>query len=409
MEITVGNILEIGILKDAKLIAGKKGLSRSVSSVTVGEVPDIADWLHGGEVVLSTLYAVSEDPKAQLQFVEKIIKKGASALLIKPERFVQSLEKKIVKAAESADFALIEVPTEVRWTDVVREIYDTIIRTEVEMRMKGDLIDDILAGDFKPDDLVRRAGYLGADLGHGCLAMMIDIDDFRDIIRARRLSEQDVQSLKREMFNAINWIVTGYSKNSMVSLKSDDVIVFLKPPDGSVEKQVFLEAAEKLARDILDTFKTRMKGMTLSVGLGRYYIDPSELAKSFHEARTAMEIMRRLGRSDQVTKFDDVGVYKILLRVLEQEPQELATLYDESIAPLSAYDGKHNSELIRTLEVFLKNDRNLNETATELFTHRHTVRYRLERIKELTGLDANKSDDLEKLSLGLKAARLLGH
>ncbi len=409
MEITVGNILDINILKGAKLIAGKKGLSRSVSSVTVGEVPDIADWLRGGEVVLSTLYAVSEDPIAQLQFVEKIIKKGAAALLIKPERFVQSLEKKIVKAAESADFALIEVPTEVRWTDVVREIYDTIIRTEVEMRMKGDLIDDILAGDFKPDDILRRASYLGADLADGCLAMMLDIDDFRDIIKERRLSEQDVQTLKREMFNAINWIVSGYSKKSMVGLKSDDVIVFLAPPDGFSGKQAFSEAAEKLARNMLDTFKARMKGMTLSVGMGRYYDDPSDLAKSFNEARTAMDIMRRLGRSDQVTRFDDVGIYKILLRVLEQEPAELDTLYNESIAPLSVYDKKHNSELIRTLEVFLNNNRNLNETAAELFTHRHTIRYRLERIKELSGLDANRSDDLEKLSLGLKAARLLGH
>jgi DNA-binding PucR family transcriptional regulator len=409
VEITVGNILEIDILKGAKLIAGKKGLSRSVSSVTVGEVPDIADWLHGGEVVLSTLYAVSEDPQAQLEFVQRIIAGGASALLIKTERFVQSLEKKIVKAADSADFALIEVPTEVRWTDVVRKIYDTIIRTEVEMRMKGDLIDDILAGDFKPDDLIRRAGYLGADLKNGCLAMMIDIDRFRDIISERKLSEQDIQSLKREMFNAINWIVNGYSKNSMVSLKSDDVIVFLTPTDNITERQMFMEDADRVTRDILDTFKSRMKGMSLSAGLGRFYVDPKDLAKSFYEARTAMEIMRRLGRSDSVTKFDDVGIYKVLVRVMERDPQELATLYDESIAPLSDYDAKHKSELVYTLEVFLKNNQNLNDSATELFTHRHTVRYRLERIKELTGLDASKSDDLERLSLGLKAMRLLGH
>jgi sugar diacid utilization regulator len=405
MEITVAEILRSELLTDAKVIAGKAGLYKPVSSVTVGEVPDIADWLKGGEVVLSTLYAVSEDPAAQLEFVSKIITKNAAALLIKTGRFLKEVQTAMVKEAEDAAFPLIEVPNEVRWTDLVREIYDSMIKTEVEIRMKGDLLDDLLAGQFKAEEIVRRAGFLGADLSGGSLAMFVDIDGFGSAINRMNMDEQAVQRLKRETLNIANWAAHTYSRKSLVSLKSDNVIIFLTPP-GEDGRDVDAEA-KRVAEEIKDSFSSRYEGATLSVGVGRFYSEPSDLLKTFEEARTALSIGRALGKTDAVTAFDDVGVYKLLLRVFEQAPQDLQALVDETVKPLAEYDAKHKGDLLLTLETFLANNLNLNNTSEQLFTHRHTVRYRLERISEISGLSVDKSDELEKLSLGLKASRLL--
>ncbi len=406
MEITVAEILGSDLLKDAKVIAGQAGLYRPVASVTVGEVPDIADWLKGGEVVLSTLYAVSEDPTAQLEFVRKIIAKNAAALFIKPSRFVKGLEKTLIAEAKQADFPLIEVPNDIRWTDLVRDIYDRMIQSEVEIRMKGDLIDDLLAGQYKPTELVRRAGFLGADLAAGCLAMVMDIDSFGALIKDRNLDEQTVQRMKREMLNAATWSVRAYSKASLISLKSDNVIVLLAPPaDGDSASPT--EAAARLATETKDAYSERYAGSTVSVGIGRFYGDPEQMAKSLEEARAALTISRALAKTAAVTRFDDVGVYKLLLRVYEQAPDDLLNLYNETVRPLVEYDAQHHGDLLTTLEKYLANNTNLNHTAEDLFTHRHTVRYRLERVAAITGLDVDSSDELEKLSLGLKAARLL--
>lgn len=407
METTVAEILKSDFLAEAKVIAGKKGLSRPVSSVTVGEVPDIADWLKGGEAVLTTLYAVSEDPQAQLEFVRKMIDSRAAALLVKPGRFVKDLSPDIIKAAKDAGFPLIEVPQHVRWTDLVRDIYDGMIKTEVEIRLKGDLIDDLLAGQFKAEELVRRASFLGADLSAGSLAMYTDIDSFGGAIAKNNLDEKAVQRLKREALNSVTWAVRSYSRNSLVSLKSDNVIVFLTPAEDKPDVDIGRDAV-RLAEEIKDNFAARLDGISLSVGLGRFYANLENMSNTLEEARTALNIGRTLGRTDSVTAFDDVGVYKLLLRAYEQEPEELKLLYSESVAPLVTYDKQHKSDLVETLECFLRNDRNLNATAEELFAHRHTVRYRLERIAEITGLDVDKSEDLERLSLGLKAMRLLG-
>ena len=87
---------------------------------------------------------------------------------------------------------------------------------------------------------------------------------------------------------------------------------------------------------------------------------------------------------------------------------ELERFYAETVAPLAAYDEQYETELVGTIEAYLENDGNVTPTAERLFTHRHTIRYRLERAKELCGHDITSTEGREKLGLGLKAMRVLG-
>jgi DNA-binding PucR family transcriptional regulator len=93
---------------------------------------------------------------------------------------------------------------------------------------------------------------------------------------------------------------------------------------------------------------------------------------------------------------------------MSENPSELQRFYAETVEPLAAYDEQYETDLVRTLETFLEADGNVAGTAQRLFTHRHTIYYRLERVRELSGLDVSSSDGREKLSLGLKAMRVLG-
>jgi DNA-binding PucR family transcriptional regulator len=93
---------------------------------------------------------------------------------------------------------------------------------------------------------------------------------------------------------------------------------------------------------------------------------------------------------------------------MSEDPAELQRFYAETVEPLVAYDEQYETDLVQTVEAFLDNDGNVAGTAQKLFTHRHTIRYRLERVRELSGLDVGSTDGREKLSLGLKAMRVLG-
>ena len=106
--------------------------------------------------------------------------------------------------------------------------------------------------------------------------------------------------------------------------------------------------------------------------------------------------------------FEATGAYRLLLPAMSEDPGELQRFYAETVAPLAAYDEQYETDLVQTLETFLECDGNVANTAQRLFTHRHTVRYRLERVRDLCGLDVGSTDGREKLGLGLKAMRVLG-
>jgi DNA-binding PucR family transcriptional regulator len=106
--------------------------------------------------------------------------------------------------------------------------------------------------------------------------------------------------------------------------------------------------------------------------------------------------------------FEETGAYRLLLPAISEDPGELERFYEETVSPIVDYDEQYETELVRTLESFLEADGNVAQTAQRLFTHRHTIRYRLDRVKELTGLDVGSTDGRERLGLGLKAMRVLG-
>jgi len=133
------------------------------------------------------------------------------------------------------------------------------------------------------------------------------------------------------------------------------------------------------------------------------------LARPFLNGREEELVLDVLRRSD-VPIAEDIGTgtYRLLFRVLASHPEEVRSFYEDTVAPLVAYDAQYSTDLVGTLSAYLERNCNMNATASAIYAHRHTVAYRLERVKELTGLDPMLSEDRERLGLGLKAMRVLG-
>jgi DNA-binding PucR family transcriptional regulator len=93
-------------------------------------------------------------------------------------------------------------------------------------------------------------------------------------------------------------------------------------------------------------------------------------------------------------------------RLLAADPDHAWTIYRDTVAPLVRYDDQYRTQLVETLETWLACDASVSVAAVRLFAHRHTVRYRLGRARELTGLDPDSLADRERLLLGLRALRM---
>jgi DNA-binding PucR family transcriptional regulator len=166
-------------------------------------------------------------------------------------------------------------------------------------------------------------------------------------------------------------------------------------------------AARRAAEGVLRDLEAGMGGFVFVIGRSRHAADPLELARAADEALLAANVAEG-DQEHRVLAFEETGAYRLLLSAMSENPEELQRFYAETVEPLVAYDEQYATDLVATVEAFLEADGNVAGTAQRLFTHRHTIRYRLERVRELCGLDVGSSDGREKLSLGLKAMRVLG-
>jgi DNA-binding PucR family transcriptional regulator len=185
---------------------------------------------------------------------------------------------------------------------------------------------------------------------------------------------------------------------SPTELDADAVVVLVPAADA--------DAGRRASAAILRELESGLPGFSFALGRSRRVQDPLDLQRAYDEALLALNVAEGDAERSELS-YEETGTYQLLLPYMS-DPAELKRFYDETVRPLVAYDEQYETDLLGTLATFLECDANVNATAARLITHRHTIRYRFERVRELTGLDVSSTDGREKLSLGLKAMRVLG-
>jgi PucR family transcriptional regulator, purine catabolism regulatory protein len=241
-------------------------------------------------------------------------------------------------------------------------------------------------------DIVARAAELGADLERGAGVIVVRVAP-----RTAQTGEWRARVLTLAM-RALRSLAPGALATAETGEAAAEVAVIVPAEDD----ERLGRAASGLARELEDV----LAGFHLTIGSSRRAGDPVDLYRAGSEARLAVNVGEAEGCV--LLAFEDTGAYRLLLPAMSEDPGELERFYSETIEPLSAYDDQYETELVATVEAYLDNDANVAATAKQLFTHRHTIRYRLERVKELCGHDVSATEGREKLGLGLKAMRVLG-
>jgi sugar diacid utilization regulator len=251
-------------------------------------------------------------------------------------------------------------------------------KEEVEQNLRGSLLEDLRARpDLEPAEIVRRAARLGCDLGGGVLVLCAELTSERPRHVVATICGEHPGALAQHMEERVYALLPAARH----------------APDPA---EAVLESARKLAG------RLQRHG---TVGMSSFYVDPAELPRAIQEAELVLEVVGRSGVA--VDEEMGSGTYRLLLRVLASHPEEVRAFYEDTVAALVAYDDQYATDLVGTLEAYLSQNCNMNATASAIYTHRHTVAYRLERVRELTGLNPMESEDRERLGLGLKAYRII--
>jgi purine catabolism regulator len=241
-------------------------------------------------------------------------------------------------------------------------------------RLLGDFFDQLATGSMSPAEAARGLSRFGFERDAKLMVVVVEGADEAVDPEALSLAATDLASRRGGGF--------------LVSAQDAGVHLLL-PADTPVD-----------LADLAKALGVRVE-RELHAGAGSPVVS-ADVGRSLREARYALQVCRLEGWPQ--AGFEDLGTYRLLLSMAD--PDALRAFADAMLAPLDGYDREHNGELIGSLQAFLQHNARWETAAAQLYVHRHTLRYRMRKVEQLTGRDLTSSFDRMEFWLALRSRDL---
>ncbi|MGI6279080.1 MAG: PucR family transcriptional regulator, partial [Acutalibacteraceae bacterium] len=183
------------------------------------------------------------------------------------------------------------------------------------------------------------------------------------------------------IYDIIQNLFPDRTKDFVISINETDTVLVKETKPGIDSKTI-----EKLAATIADTLSGEFY-VHVVVGIGTTVDNLKDLARSFKEAQTALEVGKVFDNEKTIIAYNNLGI----ARLIYQLPTTLCEIFLKEVFKLGSIETL-DQETLFTIQKFFENNLNVSETSRKLFVHRNTLVYRLEKIKKITGLDLREFD-----------------
>ncbi|MBI5030238.1 MAG: helix-turn-helix domain-containing protein [Chloroflexi bacterium] len=258
--------------------------------------------------------------------------------------------------------------------------------SEAEKRVRGNFVDAMLTGNLSPTEAIHWAKRNRYNPEGRHAALLVD------------WAKKEHPSYRR-LETLVHGQASSFHTQVLTQGRENEVVIFAR-----LEPRQGVESARQIAESIRRQATNEFASDPIAIGIGRPVDALIGLRDSYREARQALSMARRLAEPNPLY-FGELNVYRLLFQ-LEYSP-ELASFCQETIGTLIEYDRAQGTDLVETLSSYFAHKGNLSATAEALFVHRNTLLYRMERIREISGLDLDNPETRLSIQLALRANRLL--
>jgi sugar diacid utilization regulator/GAF domain-containing protein len=276
-----------------------------------------------------------------------------------------------------------------------------LLRQRAASRARSEALEqvlwDLLQGPVEHRVAARtRAQQMNVALKGELRVLYGQIENVEELAAEHGWDTSQVDRVRRDVLRTIRSMDDGRGL-SLASLRGNLIVAIaadLDPP-----------TAKELVNGLTVAVRTEWTGLRLTWGVSRPHSDVVALPSALNEAKTALSAAHRLG-GDNVFLYEELGIVRLLLG--SGSDPDLQTFIDDVTGPLIAYDRENDGSLIRTLRAFFDANCSQRVAAERLFVHHKTLRYRLERIKQLTGLDLSRHEDRMRADFALRLLQING-
>lgn len=342
-----------------KLLAGQEGCSNTISWVHMIEDTTIIQQLWGKELVVTTGHGFQSE-KELFMLIKYLIKYNSVGLIINIGKYIFEIPSTIIDYCNEQEFPLLTIPWEVHLADLIKDFCMRCLYSEKEDRELSKLFQEILTNNQIIEE-ARPQLMRAFDVDGDFQVILIKVegsDNFNAIERRKLAFQIELCFEKIDSSYAFFWY-DEYFVLIVNNLKEDEL-------------KVIINKMHKRS-------KKRIDDKRVYLGIGSQMKDLGHVYLSYKRAKAAVLMAMQFKLS--IVFFEDMGVYQILFSI--EDKQILIEMYHRLLQPLIDYDQKHHGELEKTLFYYLIYGESQLTMAKNLYMHRNTINYRMNKIKEL--------------------------
>ena len=272
---------------------------------------------------------------------------------------------------------------------------------EEKKTYQRDIIHNILNGLLSSKEMTEVAAQLG----------MKESDTYR-VVDFHTIKKNVQRKYTKEQLQEVGVIVGElmYLLPDALIYRNMDQIVMIQQVDSDQTELEYQKEMEEIEEVIQQSILYRKKDTDFQIGIGKSVEGYQRLKESYHEASQAIkyiEIIRQVtgDKNKSVVHYSNLGFFQIFGKV--DDMTELERCIPETLKKLYLYDDEHKGELITTLQMYLRNNQSIKKTAGAMFFHYRTISYRLEKIKQISGINFDNANEVLAVSNGLIIYKML--
>ena len=272
---------------------------------------------------------------------------------------------------------------------------------EVKKKYQRDIVHNILNGLLSSKEMTEAASQLG--MKESDTYRVVDFHTIKKNVQRKYTKEQlhEVGVIEGELMHLLP---------DALIYRNMDQIVMIQQVDSNQTELEYQKEMEEVEDVIQRSILYRKKDTDFQIGIGKSVEGYQRLKESYYEASQAIkyiEIIRQVtgDKNKSVVHYSNLGFFQIFGEI--DDVTELERYIPETLKKLYLYDDEHKGELITTLQMYLRNNQSIKKTAGAMFVHYRTISYRLEKIKQISGINFDDANEVLAVSNGLIIYKML--
>ncbi|MCR4745127.1 MAG: PucR family transcriptional regulator ligand-binding domain-containing protein [Lachnospiraceae bacterium] len=382
MAIELSRLIEKVAHMDIRLIAGEGGLSNYVTWVHMAETVEASDYMDGGQLAFTTGIGLGSKDDI-LNLIEAFYQKHMAGAIINIGPFIESIPEEVKAFCNRHDFPLFVVPWKIHLAEIMRICCFAITKDEQRMMETSAAFKNAIFFPKQEELYVVPLSQRSFKVNWKYSVAVIKLKS-----NAKKLDSR-LEALAATMEN----IIKHKDNNSAIFVNDMELILVLSD---MTEEKLIPEIKEIKA----DFKRFLSEDESITMGVGRLTKSVRCLYKSYNQAK-AIQRLQELGKiGDENIFYTNLGIYRLLMGVENREI--VKDYYNQTLREIIDYDSANNSDLCLTLRTYLNHDGSVKETAEELFVHRNTINYKLNKIEELLGIEMSSLESRAELIIAFK-------